>query len=212
MRFGYVLKPLDMVERSFYSRAMQTNTPSETRQRLLDHTERLIYHAGIGATGMDAIVKSSGIARKSIYRYFDSKEDLVSAALRARDQRWMQWFVQASSKSTDADENLLSVFDALETWFAASEFRGCAFINAAGEIGDVNAPIRTIAKQHKTSLYDHLRELTLQCEVQDANQLAAEFLILVDGAITIALVMGDKTSAGRARLMAAKLLAAAKDK
>lgn len=189
---------------------MQTDQYSETRQRLLDHTERLIYQDGIGATGMDAIVKSSGIARKSIYRYFDSKEELVSAALHARDQRWMQWFIQASSKSTDADENLLSAFDVLETWFATADFRGCAFINAAGEIGDVNASIRTIAKQHKIKLYDHLRELASQCEVHDANQLAAEFLILVDGAITIALVMGDKTAASRAKLMATKLLAAAK--
>lgn len=191
---------------------MTTNQLSETRRRLLDSTERLVYQGGIGATGMDAIVKSSGIARKSIYRYFDSKEDLVSAALRARDQRWMQWFIQASSKSTNPDENLLSTFDALETWFARPDFRGCAFINAAGEIGDVDAPIRIIAKQHKIKLRNHLAELTSQCAVHDADQLAAEFLILIDGAITIALVMGDKTIVSKAKLMAKKLLAAAKAK
>lgn len=189
---------------------MQTDQYSETRQRLLDSTERLIYQSGIGATGMDAIVKSSGIARKSIYRYFDSKEDLVSAALRARDQRWMHWFIQATNKSADPEENVLSIFEALHTWFATSDFRGCAFINAAGEIGDANMPVRTIAKDHKIKLYDHLRKLTAQCAVHDPDQLAAEFLILVDGAIAIALVMGDKTTASKAKLMATKLLAAAK--
>lgn len=189
---------------------MQTTTLADTRSRLLDVTEHLIYQGGIGATGMDLIVKSSGVARKSIYRYFNSKEELVAAALSARDQRWMQWFIQESSKADNAEENLLSTFDALQAWFTTPDFRGCAFINAAGEIADADAPIRAVAKQHKANLYDFLRALTEQCQVDDPAQLAMEFLILIDGAITVALVSGDKTAAHNAKIMARKLLHATK--
>lgn len=190
---------------------MRALSSSDTRQRLLDSTERLIYQGGISATGMDLIVKSSGVARKSIYRYFNSKEDLVAAALNARDQRWMEWFIQASSKAHHPDENLLSTFDALETWFATPDFRGCAFINAAGEISDVDAPVRIVAKEHKIKLHAHLRKLTSKCVGPDADQLAAEFLILIEGAITVALIMGDKNSARQAKIMATKLLSIAKE-
>jgi AcrR family transcriptional regulator len=199
-------KPLDEVEQSFYLRTMAASTLSDTRTRLLDVTERLIYQGGIGATGMDLIVKTSGVARKSIYRYFSTKEELIAAALHARDQRWMQWFIGESSKADSAEENLLSTFDALAAWFAMPDFRGCAFINAAGEIADAATPIRIVAKQHKTNLYDFLRGLTEKCQAGDPARLAMEFLILIDGAITVALVTGDQTAAHNAKMMAQKLL------
>ncbi|MCO8649897.1 TetR/AcrR family transcriptional regulator, partial [Burkholderia multivorans] len=69
---------------------------SGVRERLLDAAEALIYSGGIHATGVDAIVKRSGAARKSFYSHFESKEALVVAALERRDARWMRWFVDAT--------------------------------------------------------------------------------------------------------------------
>ena len=62
-----------------------------TRDIILDVTEKLIYRHGIAATGMDFLVKTAGVSRKSIYRYFANKDELVIAALQRRDARWMHW-------------------------------------------------------------------------------------------------------------------------
>ena len=64
---------------------------NETRDIILDVTEKLIYRHGIAATGMDFLVKTAGVSRKSIYRYFANKDELVIAALQRRDARWMHW-------------------------------------------------------------------------------------------------------------------------
>ena len=78
---------------------MATQNPTElaasgsARERLLDTAEALIYAGGIHATGVDAIVKQSGTARKSFYTHFESKDALVAAALERRDERWMNWFI-----------------------------------------------------------------------------------------------------------------------
>ena len=82
---------VDEVERSFYLYHMN-KTPGTTREKILTTAEQLIYQNGIHATGMDLLVKTSGVARKSIYRYFATKDDVAAAALNARDERWMQWF------------------------------------------------------------------------------------------------------------------------
>jgi len=37
--------------------------------------------------GMDLLVRISGVARKSIYRYFATKDDVAAAALSERDVR-----------------------------------------------------------------------------------------------------------------------------
>jgi AcrR family transcriptional regulator len=78
---------------------MDEISSTETMDKLLAATERLIYAGGICATGMDAIVKSSGVARKTIYRYFRTKDELVAEALRKRDERWMRWFIATGNKA-----------------------------------------------------------------------------------------------------------------
>ena len=63
---------------------MNNMTSSETRDIILDVTEKLIYRHGIAATGMDFLVKTAGVSRKSIYRYFADKDALTVAALQRR--------------------------------------------------------------------------------------------------------------------------------
>jgi len=186
--------------------SMEDISSTETMDKLLAATEQLIYAGGICATGMDAIVKSSGVARKTIYRYFRTKDDLVAEALSKRDERWMRWFIATSNKGDTPSGKLLATFDALEEWFFTPDFRGCAFINAAGEIGDASTPIRAVAKEHKVKVRNFLRELAEEYGADDPEELAMEFLILIDGAITVALVMGNKEAARDAKKIARKLL------
>ena len=129
---------------------------SATVQRLLSTTEKLIYANGINATGLDSIVKESGVARKTIYSNFSTKEGLVAEVLRQRDQRWMNWFIQSTSRDPDPKTRILSSFDALEEWFNTPDFNGCAFINAAGEIGNTSDLIAAVAKEHKVNLENYL--------------------------------------------------------
>ncbi|MGC5699037.1 TetR/AcrR family transcriptional regulator [Pseudomonas sp. NFXW11] len=185
---------------------MNENMNSETRDIILDVTEKLIYRSGIAATGMDLLVKTAGVSRKSVYRYFNNKDELVVAALERRDQRWMHWFKSEVNRAPDPAQRLLAVFSVLKGWFASEGFRGCAFINTSGETGDPQDPVRLLAKYHKQQLLDYLCELCQEHGVQHPKALAAQLLILIDGAITVALVMGDHSAADNAQCMARKLL------
>jgi len=185
---------------------MKTFDDLSLESRLLAATEQLVYSGGIHATGMDAIVKASGVARKSIYRLYPTKEALVAAALRGRDQRWMAWFVRSTSDVSDPAERLMSIFPALRQWFESEDFHGCAFINAAGEIGDADSEIRAVASLHKRHLLDYLKELTRACGVQDPEEVGRQFQILIDGATAVALVTGDTNVADSAGRAAALLL------
>jgi len=196
---------LDQGERSFYSDYM--NKPmTDTREKILATAEKLIYENGIHATGMDLLVKTSGVARKSIYRYFATKDDVAAAALNARDVRWMQWFRSECEKAETPQARILGIFDVLGSWFESDGFRGCAFINTAGEVGDADDPIRQIAKLHKQKLLDYTLELTRQLQVNDPVKLARQLFVLIEGTITVARVMGDFTALDSARDIAKLLL------
>lgn len=179
---------------------------ADTRQRLLQATEQLIYAGGIHATGMDLIVKTSGVARKSLYRHYPNKDALVAAALTARDERWMQWFIGATSTAASPKARVLSMFDALREWFASDGFRGCAFLNAAGEIGDDASPILAVSREHKARLLAYVRELTQAAALPAPDEAALQLLVLIDGAIAVALVSRDPAIADSAQRAAARLL------
>jgi len=196
---------LDEVERSFYIEGMNKK-PTDTREKILSTAEQLIYQNGIHAMGMDLLVKTSGVARKSIYRHFANKEDVASAALNERDERWMHWFRTESDKGETPQERILNMFTVLKSWFESDGFRGCAFINTAGEVGDPDDPVRQIAKMHKQKLLDYALELSQQLNAEHPDVLARQLLILIEGAITMSYVMGERSAADDARDVAKALL------
>jgi AcrR family transcriptional regulator len=199
---------------------MATSTDPQTtagaRERLLDAAEALIYADGIHATGVDAIVRLSGTARKSFYTHFESKDALVAAALERRDERWMNWFtVGTVQRGRTPRTRLLGMFDVLREWFASDDFHGCAFLNASGEIATADDPIRIVAREHKERLLDFVRSVCDEyaasggMATRGAARLSRQWLILIDGAIGVALVSGDPDAALDARAAAEQLLDAA---
>jgi hypothetical protein len=101
---------------------------------------------------------------------------------------------------------LLAVFDALAEWFAAEEFRGCAFINAAAEFPDPKHPVRVAVSEHKRAMLGYLRDLAGTAPVEDPETLAAELFLLMEGATATAYVENATWPAGTARAAAEALL------
>jgi AcrR family transcriptional regulator len=192
---------------------VESVAPSSARERLLDAAEALIYADGIHATGVDAIVKQSGAARKSFYTHFESKEALVAAVLDRRGERWMNWFIAGTERhGKTARKRLLGMFDVLREWFASEDFHGCAFLNASGEIASADNPIRVIARNHTEHLLAFVRSLCNEfaaeshMDARRAARLSSQWLILLDGAISVALVSGKANAALDAQAAAQVLL------
>ncbi len=185
---------------------MDSKSTSDVRERILETAEDLIYRNGINATGMDFLVKTSGISRKSIYKYFGTKDELVAEVLKQRDERWMNWFKSEVEKVDSPEARLLQIFSVLKGWFQSNGFRGCAFINTAGETGDPLDPVRLVAKEHKEKMLAFVLGICQQYGAVDPEALARQFIILIDGAITVAHVLGDFNSADNAQAVARTLL------
>ncbi|HEX3427084.1 MAG TPA: TetR/AcrR family transcriptional regulator [Acidimicrobiales bacterium] len=178
---------------------------TDTAGRILDAAERLFYQRGIQAVGIDAVVAEAGVATKTLYSYFGSKDGLVTAYLRRRDRRWMDWLREAAAAAPPGPDRVAAVFDALGTWFADPAFNGCAFINVAGELA-ASPTARDVAREHKVALRGFLREVAVGCGGGDPESLADWLMLLVEGAIVTAHVEGDSQAALRARAAAAALL------
>lgn len=173
--------------------------------RLLDAAERLFYRRGVQAVGVDAVVGEAGVATKTLYAHFGSKDGLVEAYLRRRDRRWLDWLRGRVDAAEPGPARVLAVFDALHEWFAEPGYNGCAFINVAGELA-ASPNARAIARDHKLALRALLTDVAAGAGAADPAVLAERLMLLVEGAIVTAHVEGDPDAAVRARSAAAALL------
>ncbi|WP_030264970.1 TetR/AcrR family transcriptional regulator [Streptomyces sp. NRRL B-24484] len=180
---------------------------AEARTRLLDAAGQLFYERGIQAVGVDQIRTASGVSLKRFYQLFPSKSDLVLAYLQRRDARWLDSLTGFADARPAGDGRILAVFDWLHAWFGEPDFRGCAFLNAFGEIGATDPAAAAAVRAHKAALRDYLGGL-LRLAGRPESLLDPLFL-LAEGAMTTAAVTGSPEVALRARDAAAALLTAA---
>ena len=104
-------------------------------------------------------------------------------------------------------EQILGVFEGLERGFGSRGFRGCPFVNAVAELGQ--HPARTIAVSFKEGRRLWFRDRLTELGVRDADDIATQLSILLDGAIAAALVREDPSMARAARDAARTLLRSA---
>ncbi len=175
--------------------------------RVLDAAEELFYGQGLQSVGMDAIRAASGVSLKRLYQLFPSKEALVEAYLRRRDERWREALEAHVHGASAGRDRVLAVFDWLGLWFAEPDFRGCAFVNSFGELGAVSPGVAAAARAHKDAFRRYLA--TLVSEADAPPRLADQFLLLAEGAMTTAALCGDPRPARHAREAASVLLDAA---
>ena len=168
------------------------------KARILETADRLFYLQGIRAVGVDTIAAEIGISKRTLYNHFPSKNALIAAYLAGR-------FKQVPASVKPPVEQILGTFDRLERGFAAKGFRGCPFVNAVAELGAEDRSVKKIAIAFKESRRIWFRDLLMQLEVADANGLATQLQLLVDGAIATDLVRNDP-SAARAAKDAARVL------
>ena len=169
------------------------------KDRILETADRLFYLRGIRAIGVDTIAAEIGISKRTLYNHFPSKDALISAYLERR-------FVQPRPSDKPPADQILATFDSLERRFASKDFRGCPFVNAVAELGTEDQSVRKVAVAFKESRRLWFRNLLVQLGVADAEALATQLALLVDGSIAQDLVRNDPAMARAAKEAARVLL------
>ena len=177
------------------------------QEKILQAAAELFYSQGIRATGVDAIVKAANTTKMSLYKYFPSKDELVLAFLRKRDQDFRTWFVdQINARAETPKAKLLAIFDVIGEWMAIPEFRGCAFINAAAEFPLEGNPVHQVSAEFYDQFRSYIAGLAGQCGSKSPDSLALQLSLLVEGAIVSEQMKRHSGSAEQAKQAALILI------
>ncbi|MBU3021042.1 TetR/AcrR family transcriptional regulator [Aestuariibacter sp. A3R04] len=187
--------------------------PKQTkREQLIETAQRLFYQEGIKGTGIDRIIDEAGVAKRTLYNHFKSKDELIVATLEHRDAEFMAMLKRLVEKyetqqvGNSPFNRILAFFDAIEEWTHASHFSGCMFINASAEYPDKDDPVHVICKAHKKLVTHYIEELLSPLDIEESKALSVELALLADGAIVNAHTADIPDAASIAKKMAKRLL------
>ncbi|TMP41498.1 MULTISPECIES: TetR/AcrR family transcriptional regulator [unclassified Pseudoalteromonas] len=160
----------------------------------------LFYQKGIHSVGINEIISVAGVAKKTMYHHFTSKDELLLACLSERHTRFLNWLTHATSKLTTIEEFKVALISCHEAWFNSEvtelgDFNGCLFINTAAEFADPASPINQACKEHKMAVQQLIKQRLSACENMESSQLDSHsyyLMTLVEGMICQAKLVGIK--------------------
>jgi len=180
------------------------------RDELVRNALEVFYRDGFHATGMDKLVAETGISKTSMYKHFRTKDEMILAVLRLRDERFRNWFCRRVEEIADTPRaRLLAVFDALHEWITSPRFKGCMFIKAVSEFQDPKDPIHIQSATHKRMLLEYVQTLATEARARDPAALARQLMLLKEGAIVTSVMLGNGSPAIEAKAAATVLIEAA---
>lgn len=185
---------------------MASNT---TRQRLIESAIRRFYRDGFRSVGIDQILADVGISKTAFYKHFESKEDLMLAALEDQN-RWLQETFRALMQERGgptAVGQLHALLDVVEQLVESDSFQGCIFVNVAMEFPLPHEPAHVAAAQNKQEIEDLIYSVAAEAGASDPRALAKELCLIMEGAYITRHVTGNKSTVDVARRIAQLVIA-----
>jgi AcrR family transcriptional regulator len=153
------------------------------RDRILAAAGALFYRHGIRAVGVEAIAEAARTNKMTLYRHFDSKDELVAEYLRqsaqAADSCWARF---AQAHPGDAAAQLRAWLEEMAAHVASNDERGCPLVNAAVELPQKDHPARRVIEEHKVAQRARLVALCGAAGLDEPELLADELYLLLEGA------------------------------
>lgn len=170
----------------------------------------VFYRHGFRATAVDRMLADSGISKRTVYKYFRSKEDLIAAAIEYYQDITLKHIAgELSARAVDAREKLLAIFDLKYEAFEQGNYSGCFAINAKMEYAGKIPEIEKASSSFFTELEKLILSLCQEAKCRNPAAAATQITLLLEGTIVYAQAQQNPSIALVSREMARSVLESA---
>ena len=160
---------------------MATSDKASTRDRLLDAAGELFYRDGV-SIGVEALCRTAGVSKRSMYQLFASKDEVLAASLERRLPAYEADLILPEQEPGTPRERILHVFEQLEKSAAEPAYLGCPYLAALVELKDPDHPASVVARGAKDRMKGYLRTVAEQGGARDPDLLSRQLMLILDGA------------------------------
>jgi AcrR family transcriptional regulator len=142
----------------------------------------MFHKHGIKGVGIDAITEAAGTNKMTLYRHFESKDDLIIECLRATACSANAMWERFETEHPGDRLAQLHAWVHMAAGMLRADCRGCDMANAAIELSETDHPARRVIKELKDAQRDRLVALCRDAGIGQAELLADTLSLLLEGA------------------------------
>jgi AcrR family transcriptional regulator len=163
---------------------------AQTHQRIIKEASARFRKDGIGATGLQPLMKALGLTHGGFYSHFKSKDELVEKALQEAGNQ-----VDGLCAEIFSQDNPLDVFieTYLSEWHQTSPHEGCPLLTISSELGLRGQPSPT----SDVVLNARLEQIENSLEGENSADCAIVIMSTLVGALLLSRSVADAEFAQR---------------
>src|SRR6201996_8810463 len=148
------------------------------------------YERGFHATGMEAALAGSGISKRTLYKYFPSKGDLIEAVLRFYSEIVEHQLFGPVASISDPREQILEFFNVRKNTDRVLT-RGCLGMKAAQEYAGKHDNIVELGMYANSLGEAKFLALCKQAGFAEPARLAKKLNLILQGALALSQASGN---------------------
>ena len=153
------------------------------RQRILDAADDLFRRVGIRGVGVEAIAEAAGTNKMTLYRHFESKDELIAEWVRGIvEKKEVELGDIVAAHPGDPEAQLVDWSRRVAKKFAEAEERGSALGNALAELPERDHPARRVIDEHRRREHAWVLGTCRNAGFPEADLAADQFYMLLEGA------------------------------
>lgn len=167
----------------------KTAPESQKKRQIVEAAFKLFKARGFYATGVDLIMQTANVSKRTLYKYFPTKNDLIVAVLDHYRTTYAEYLNQIlNQKDNSSREKILAIFEDAKQWFEDINFHGCLAVNAMGEFSGKDQAIENSCIRFKRWEIEVLQTLSKDIDSKQPDELAYKLFVLLEGMSSIAQV------------------------
>ena len=159
------------------------------KRQIVEAAFKLFKARGFYATGVDLIMQTASVSKRTLYKYFPTKNDLIVAVLDYYRTTYAEYLnLILNQKDNSSREKILAIFEDAKQWFEDINFHGCLAVNAMGEFSGKDQAIENSCIRFKRWEIEILQTLSKDIDSKQPDELAYKLFVLLEGMSSIAQV------------------------
>lgn len=182
------------------------DTPTK-RDEIIQTAYAVFYKHGFHATGVDRLLDVSRISKRTLYKYFRSKEELIEATVDYYGEVTLAGIArELARRGGDARAKILALFDMRREALETGDFSGCFAISAGLEYAGKHKELEASCTGFLKTLEEFITGLCKEAEYKNPQTVARKIMVLLQGTIIYGQCQHDPAIATAARDVAEMIL------
>jgi AcrR family transcriptional regulator len=205
----YTAKHEKRIKYNLKGRCVLTKS-SETRDRIISAAVDVLQSETVAGARIDRVAAAAGVARKTFYLHFKTKDDLLAAVVEQQRPHYIARFRHfASFAGDDASpgERVCAILRVIAMAAQSPEWKGCCYMRLAAELAHYPGhPVRLMVAEANEAVAEWLTQYHVPPHLPNARQIGRQLALIMNGMVMTQMIMHDNEVVSLAERLVTMLL------